>query len=88
MLAKLDVNKEKYLIISLEKDKEAIELAGKLRKSNKIASVYYGKPSKALEFANSYNYKKVIFAGEKEIKERKFKVKNMKTGKESLMKLR
>jgi len=82
MLAKIKSDKEKILVISLGKDKEAVELAEKLRKSGKIASIYYGKPSKALEFANSYKYNQIIFVGEKEVKAKKFKVKDMKTGKE------
>ncbi len=86
-LAKINLNKEKYLVISLEQDGKAIKLAEKLRKKNKIVSLFYGKPSKALEYANSYNYNKVIFVGEKEIKAKKFKVKDMNSGKESLLKI-
>ncbi len=82
MLAKIKSDKGKILVISLGKDKETVELAEKLRKSGKIASIYYGKPSKALEFANSYKYNQIIFVGEKEVKAKKFKVKDMKTGKE------
>src|SRR3989344_2804572 len=81
-LAKIDYEKEKYLIISLDKDKEAIALANKLREKNKIVNLFYGKPSKALEYANSYKFSKVIFVGEKEIKSKKFMVKDMETGKE------
>ncbi|MEK6840381.1 MAG: HisS family protein [Nanoarchaeota archaeon] len=87
MLAKVSSNKEKTLIISLEQDKTAIELAGKLRAKRQIVSVYYGKPSRALEYANSYDFQKVIFVGEKEIKAKKFMVKDMKTGKESVLKI-
>ena len=75
-----------YLVVSLNKDKEAIALAQKLRGKEKSCVIYYGKPTKALEYANSYFIQKVIFVGEKEIKSKKFKVKNMKTGKESLLK--
>ena len=85
-LAKLNLKKEKYLVVSLEKDKEAINLASKLRRKN-VVSMFYGKPSKALDFANSYNYNKVIFVGEKEVKNKKFKVKDMVSGKESLLKI-
>jgi len=81
-LAKLKTEKESYLIVSLEQDKEAIKLAQNLRKKNKIVSIYYGKPSKALEFANSYKINKVIFVGDKEVRAKKFKVKDMLTGKE------
>jgi histidyl-tRNA synthetase len=86
-VSKIKIEKEKYLVISLEQDREAIKLAQKLRRQNKIVSIYYGKPSKALEYANSYNINEVIFAGEKEIKSRKFKVKDMRSGKESVLKL-
>ena len=91
-LSKIKTEKEKILIVSLSKDKESIKIAEKLRNkkmsnNNKMISIYYGKPSKALEYANSYNFNKVVFVGEKEIKSKKFKIKDMKTGKESLLKL-
>jgi len=82
MLAKINLEREKILIISLEQDKEAIKLAQELRNKNKITSIYYGKPSKALGYANSCGFSKVIFVGEKEVRAKKFKVKDMKTGKE------
>ncbi len=86
-LANLKIEKEKYLIISLDKDKEAVELAEKLREKGKSIIIYYGKPSKALDYANSKKIEKVIFVGEKEIKKKKFMVKNMGTGKEKLLKI-
>ena len=86
-LAKIKLEKEKYMVISLTQDKEAIKLAEKLRKNGKSVVVYYGKPSKALDYANSKGIGKVIFVGEKEIKSKKFKIKDMKTGKESVMKI-
>lgn len=86
LISKLNVDKEKYLVVSLEQDKEAIKLAGKLREKDKIVGIYYGKPSKALDYANAYQINKVIFVGEKEIKAKKFMVKDMKSGKESVFK--
>jgi len=86
-LAKLKTEKEKYLVVSLGQDKESVKIAQKLRKKNKIVSLLYGKPSKALEFANSYDYNKVIFVGQKEVKSGKFKVKDMKTGRERVLKI-
>ena len=86
-LAKIKLDKEKILVISLGQEKESIKLAQKLRKRGEIASIYYGKPSKALEYANSYGFSKVIFVGEKEVSAGKFKVKDMKTGKECLLKI-
>ncbi|MBI2042872.1 histidine--tRNA ligase family protein [Candidatus Pacearchaeota archaeon] len=77
----------KYLIISLNQDKEAINLAQQIRSKGKSAMIYYGKPSKALEYANSNLIQNAVFVGEKEIKSGKFKVKNLKTGKESLLRI-
>jgi histidyl-tRNA synthetase len=78
--------KEKYLVVSLNQDRQAIKLAQKLRKQGKIVSLFYGKPSKALEYANSYKINKVVFVGSKELKKKLFKIKDMKTGKEKKMK--
>jgi len=87
MLAKIKNEKEKILVVSLEQDREAIKLAQKLRGKGERVLVYYGKPSKALDFANSYKIGKVIFVGEKEVKAKKFKVKDMVSGKESILKI-
>ena len=86
-LTKLGKEKEKILVISLEQDKEAIKLAQDLRAKGKSVTLCYGKPSKSLEYANSCEIEKVIFVGSKEIKEKKFKIKDMKSGKESLLKI-
>ncbi|HLA23668.1 MAG TPA: ATP phosphoribosyltransferase regulatory subunit [Candidatus Nanoarchaeia archaeon] len=86
-LTKLENKKERFLIVSLNQDKESINLSQKLRAKNLSCTVYYGKPSKALEYANSYSISNVIFVGEKEVNSKRFKVKNMKTGKESSLKI-
>lgn len=86
-IAKINLEKDKYLIISLEKDEEAIKLANKLRENGKMVSIYYGKPSKALEYANSYDYSYAIFIGKKEIENKELKIKNLKTGKEEILKI-
>jgi len=83
----LIINLEKILIVSLNQDKQAIRLAQKLRNQGKNVAIYYGKPSKALEYANAYGIKKVVFVGSKEVKIKKFKIKDMKTGRESGLKL-
>ncbi len=76
-----------YLVISLNKDKESIKLVQKLREKGKSSIIYYGKPSKALEYANAHFIQNAIFVGEKEMKSKKFKVKNLKTGKENALKI-
>ncbi len=86
-VANLVVNLEKYLVVSLEQDRQAIALAQKLRRQNKIVSMYYGKPAKALEYADSYGFQKVIFVGEREVKQKRFKVKVMKTGREVVLRV-
>ncbi len=85
-LAKLKLQKEKFLVVSLEQDEEAIKIVRILRKQGKNVSIFYGKPSKALEFANSYNYGNVIFVGEKEVRAKRYKVKDMRSGKERVLK--
>ena len=82
LLSNVKINKEKYLVISLDKDKDAVKLAKKLRDKGEIVGLFYGKPSKALEYANSYCFNRAVFVGEKEIKSGKFKVKDMDSGKE------
>ncbi len=87
IVAKIKTEKEKFLIVSLNQDKEAIKLAQKLRKQGKNTALFYGKPSKALEYANAYYINKVIFVGAREIEKKKFKVKDMESGKESILKI-
>jgi len=45
----------------------------------------FGKPGKSLEFANSQKIPYVIFIGSEEMEKKKFKLKEMSTGKEKLM---
>lgn len=86
-VSKIKTEKEKYLLVSLRQERESIKIAQKLRQKNKPVSIFYGKPSKALEYANAYKFSKVIFVGEKEIQDKKFKVKDMKTGKETKLEI-
>jgi len=86
-IAKIKNEKEKIMVISIGQDKEAVKIAEDLRKKGENCLVYYGKPSRALEFANSKKIDKVIFVGEKEVKGGKFKVKDMKSGKEKFIKV-
>ena len=85
-IAKFDYEKERIMVLSIEQDRKAIELAQRLRNKKNNVVLYYGKPSKALEYANSKKINKVIFVGSEEIKKKKFKVKDMKSGKEEFVK--
>jgi histidyl-tRNA synthetase len=85
VLANITPPNTQFLIVSLNQDEESIRIAQKIRSSGKSCVVYYGKPSKALEYANSYFINNVIFVGEQEIKAKKFKVKDMVSGKELML---
>ncbi len=85
LLAKTKTSIKKVLIISLDQDKKAIELAEKIRSLDMPAQIFYKKPGKALDYANSYNIPLVIFLGDEEIKKKKIKIKNMNSGKEKLI---
>jgi histidyl-tRNA synthetase len=83
MLAKIENKKPKVLVLSIGEDAAAIKTAEKLRKKGDSVTMFYGGPTKALDYANSYGIDKVIFIGKEEIKKKKMKIKDMKTGKES-----
>jgi len=85
LLAEINEEKKNILIISLNQDKKAVLLADKIRKLGVSCSIFYGKPGKALDYANSYNIKRVVFIGEEEVKKKKFKIKDMNSGKEKLV---
>jgi len=85
LLAKIKIKNKKILIISLNQDKKAISLCEKIRSLNIPCQIYYNKPTKALEYANSLKIPYVIFLGEKEIKQKKIRLKDMNTGKEKFI---
>jgi len=85
LIANLSTSIKKLLIISLSQDNKAIELANQIRELNIPTQIYYNKPGKALDYANSTNIPLVIFIGDEEAKSNKFKLKNMNTGKEKLL---
>jgi len=81
-----NVNAEytKCLLISIGQTEKTMNLMNKLRK-NLVSCFMMDKVSKALEYANYYSIPFVVFIGEDEIKKKKFKLRNMKSGKEELM---
>jgi histidyl-tRNA synthetase len=74
----------KALIISIEKDSESYRLLKTLRKSEISSIMLSEKPGKALEYANFYSIPFVIFIGNDEIKNNKFKLRDMNSGEENL----
>ncbi len=85
LIAKIKEEKQKFLILSLNQDKKSIEIADKIRNLNFPATIMFGKPGKALDYANSYKIPYVIFVGDEEVKKKKLKIKNMQIGKERLI---
>ena len=72
-------------MISLNQDKKAVQLCEKIRKLGIPCSVMFGKPRKALGYANSLKIPFVILIGKEEVKKGKIKLRDMKTGREKLV---
>ena len=83
-LAKIKLDNKKVLIININQSEKSISIAEKLRKQN-VPVTISDKISKGLEFANSQSIPFVVFIGEEEVKKKKFKLKDMKTGKEEYL---
>ena len=75
----------KVLLISISQEKQTIRLAQKLRKKSVSCSISAEKVGKSLEYANSLKIPFVIIIGEEEIGKKKYKLKNMLSGKEALL---
>src|SRR3989344_4859914 len=84
-ISQLDVDNTKSIIISIEQDKETLKLAKLLRKNNISCVTTFSGVGKALEYANAYQIPYAIFIGKDEISKKKFKLRNMKSGEESLL---
>jgi histidyl-tRNA synthetase len=85
-LAKIKLDNEQTLIISIQQDNQAIKLSEKLRKNNIPSILLTNKSiSKSLNYANSKNIPYVIFLGKDEVKKNKLKLRDMKSGKEKLI---
>lgn len=84
-LANVPVETTKAMLISIDKDKHAMKLAKLLRKENISCLTSSEKPGKAMELANSLGIQKVIFIGDEEISQNKFKLRDMKTGEEKML---
>ncbi|MFA6072829.1 MAG: histidine--tRNA ligase [Candidatus Woesearchaeota archaeon] len=76
----------KVFVISIKTDNESIKLAAELRLNDIPTDLNLKKGvSKGLEYAAHYEIPYVVFVGENELKEGKYKLRNMITGKEDLL---
>tara|TARA_Y100000310_G_scaffold183174_1_gene183275 strand:- start:653 stop:1816 length:1164 start_codon:yes stop_codon:yes gene_type:complete len=86
ILTKIMGDKTKIQIISMGEDKVAIKLSQNLRKKNISINLILDKTiGKAMNYANAKGIRKVIFVGKEEVKKKKFKIKDMYTGKEEFL---
>jgi len=77
----------KVFIIPIKTEKQSVKLTDSLRKEGINAEVDLMQRgiSKNLDYANSLGIPFVIFIGKKELKAKKFKLRDMKSGKEKLL---
>jgi histidyl-tRNA synthetase len=74
------------LVLSLGEERAAVELAEGLRKEGVRVSLLMDKAlSKGLDYADSKGINFVVFVGKEEIKEGKFKIREMLTGNEEMV---
>ncbi|MDO8622859.1 MAG: histidine--tRNA ligase [archaeon] len=81
---KIDLEMTKYVLISINQERKTIELMNNIRE-NGVSCIMMDKISKALDYANNYQIPYVVFIGKDEIKKGKFKLRDMKTGKERMV---
>ncbi|MDP6642081.1 MAG: histidine--tRNA ligase [Candidatus Nanoarchaeia archaeon] len=76
-------------VIPINTLKESLKIVNELRKNNIKVDVDLGDRSisKNLDYANKLNIPYVIFLGKQELKSKKLKLRDMKTGKEKLLSL-
>lgn len=83
---KLKKSVVKALILSIKTDEEAIRLVSELRTAGIPSDLNLKKGvSKGLEYASNYDIPFVVFVGENELKENKYKLRNMQSGEEFLL---
>jgi len=83
LISKEDYKNNTMMILSISQDKQAINIAQKLREKNIPVVLLTDKSSsKALDYANAKKIDRVLIIGEEEVKNKRYTLKNMKTGKE------
>jgi histidyl-tRNA synthetase len=85
-LPKLENDLDYYIVlVNEEMFSTGVKIAEKLRENNRVElDLTERNLGKQLNYANSKNAKKVIIIGPNELKKNKVRIRDMKTGKESL----
>jgi histidyl-tRNA synthetase len=86
LISEIEIENLDYGIISLGQDEKSVEILEKIRERGYFAILIRKNIKKAMEYANSKEIENVIVIGEEEVKKNQFKVKNMKTGEEEIIK--
>lgn len=84
-LANIPVETTRAMLISIDKDRYMMKLAKLIRKEGISCLTTSEKIGKAMELANSLGIQKVVFIGDAEISQKKYKLRDMKTGEEKLL---
>jgi histidyl-tRNA synthetase len=84
-LANVNLDNLQCIIINIKQDKESIELSEFLRDNN-FKTIILDKISKGLDYANSMKIPYVVFVGSDEVAKKKYKLRDMNSGKEFLLK--
>ena len=84
-ISNIKLDNTQCLIINIQQEEESIKLAEFLRR-NQIKTIVLDKISKGFDYANKMNIPYVVFVGTEEVKKKKFKLKDMKIGKEEMLK--
>lgn len=84
-LADVKTETTKAILISIGENKQTIKLARLIRKEGISCMTTFEKVGKALELANALGIQKVVLIGEAEIDQKKFKLRDMKTGEERML---
>lgn len=83
LISKIQGERVKYLVASINQDNKSIEIAQKLRAKGFSTLVLFDKTiSKFIEYANMKGIENIIFVGENEVNLNKYKIKNLDSGKE------
>ncbi len=86
MLSEIEGKNVEFLLISLGQEQKTISIAKKFRETGKTTQVLLDKTlKKAMEYANAKNIEKIIVIGDEEVTKEKYKIRDMKTGKEKMV---
>ncbi len=83
----IEVNNASCLVISIDQDDESFELVKKLREDG-ISCFLMKKINKGLDYAAKLNIPFVAFLGKDEIRKKRIKLRDMKSGKERMLDLK